>query len=45
MLLTFTATLTIIWRNEHRDRIIDMGRGDESFDVDLYLRNDLFKTW
>jgi hypothetical protein len=45
MLLTFTTTLTIIWRNERRDSIIDMGKGDESFDVDLYLRNDLLKTW
>ena len=45
MLLTFTTTLTIIWRNEHRDKIIDMGKGDESFDADLYVRNDLLKTW
>ncbi len=45
MLLTFTTTLTIILRNEHRDRVIDMGKGDKSFDVDLYIRDNLLKTW
>jgi hypothetical protein len=45
MLFAFTTTLTIIERNEHRDKIIDMGKGDQSFDVDLYIRKDLLKTW
>jgi hypothetical protein len=44
MLLAFTTTLTIIIRNEHRDKIIDMGKGDQSFDVDLYIRKNLLKT-
>ena len=45
MIFTFTTSLTIIRRNEYRDKIIEMGKGDLSFDVDLYVRNDILKTW
>jgi hypothetical protein len=45
MLFTFTTTLAIIIRNEHRDRIIGYGMGDGSYDLEIFIRNDLIKTW
>ena len=45
MIFTFTTSLTIIKRNEYRDRIIEMSKGDVSDDIDLYIRNDILKEW
>ena len=45
MLFTFTTTLAIIIRNEYRDEIIDLGMGDASYDPEIFIRNNLIKTW
>ena len=45
MLFTFTTTLAIIIRNENRDRTTDLGMGDGSYDPEIFIRNDLIKTW
>jgi len=45
MMLTFTSSLTIIKRNELRDRTIEMSKGDVSYDIDLFIRNGILKDW
>ena len=45
MLFMFASSLTIIKRNEFRDRIINMSKGDDSYEIDLFIRNNLLKNW
>jgi hypothetical protein len=45
MILTFTTSLTIIRRNEFRDSLIEMSKGDISDEIDLYIRNGIVKSW
>ena len=45
MIFTFTTSLTIIRRNELRDSLIEMSKGDISDEIDLYVRNGIVKSW
>jgi len=45
MIFAFTTSLTIIRRNEYRDSLIEMSKGDISDEIDLYVRNGIVKSW